>query len=767
MGLAARLAGAAGQNSSSPTFDEQIASTFTDNFTSLAYNVTVVAQTGADGYGPSYILNGLTPSDYWYQAGISYHWPETDGSYFPTFGFTYDVFGPYGAPVYPTGTGGAGIENFSTPVNSGDTVLLTLAFVGSTVQMQAHDWNTGGTAQTSYGSYGSSSFLGNPSSPFNFQGYFSGLMTEWYHAAPYSGNEGQVTYTNHEVALTSAWMWIDEFDTASSGPPVFKNDTRTAFANDQQVVPFYADGATMYVSAHQFVTGLPTAASPSKVTLVPSTNGPPGPSFSAAYTLFGQRQTVSIAAGAIVLVGDPGTSMTISITSNPSSSPLGKWVFAGTSGTEVTLAAGANATYVLYHVVREAIAYQVAAGGQALPASSAPVLHYEVPPPVVSATAAPVAATQVVGTAPVVVYALLGSNAGITGTVTGTAGERWVATAQNWTITAAGLIPDPIVFFQQYEVSIGYSLVGSGTPSQAPEFTAAFYGSLTSIPLSSVPTPHWFDAGSAYSFTGLVNGSSGAVRWLNSGEAESAQSVISSPGGAISEVYTPQYYAHLSVNDARGGAVSTESGWFDSGSRLTASASANQGWHFEGWNGSGAGAYNGTSPSIDVVVAGPLSENATFYVQLAITAGAGTSVAYSDLSQTGTVQAGTTKTLYVPPSNVTLRASPSFFVYSFASWQGAGVANAKQPSLVLAVDSPSAVTAKSTYDYAGVGVLVSAAAAFIINILVGSVWIRGRRRKDSLRGFHPGLILPDRPDGSVWALSDSGEWPKPRKNASR
>jgi hypothetical protein len=120
-----------------------------------------------------------------------------------------------------------------------------------------------------------------------------------------------------------------------------------------------------------------------------------------------------------------------------------------------------------------------------------------------------VAATTAIGTEPVVIFALLGSNASVNGTITGAAGERWIARAQNWTITAEGLIPYPIVFFQQYEVSIGYSVVGGGTPSQPPEFTAAALGRLTSTPLSSVATMSWFDAGSAYSFTGIVVGSAG------------------------------------------------------------------------------------------------------------------------------------------------------------------------------------------------------------------------------------------------------------------
>jgi hypothetical protein len=340
-----------------------------------------------------------------------------------------------------------------------------------------------------------------------------------------------------------------------------------------------------------------------------------------------------------------------------------------------------------------------------------------------------------------VIYALLGSDASIDGTISGLAGERWVANAQDWNVTEAGLIPLPIVFYQQYDVSVSYSVIGGGTPSIAPEFTAASVGNLASIPLSGVATAGWFDAGSAYSFTGLINGSSGAERWVDSGGAGSApsSSVISSPGEAFSTVYTHQFYDGLSQSDARGGAVSGSSGWFDLGSRFNASASASQGWHFEGWSGSGAGAYTGTSPSIDVVVVGPFNESATFYVQLVITADAGTNIAFSYPSQTGTVQAGMTKTIDVPPSNVTLRATPSFFVYSFASWQGAGIANPKNRSLVLAVDSPATVTGKSSYDYPAVLVLLALSAALVLGVIAASLWVRGRRGKgeDDVRDLAP------------------------------
>jgi hypothetical protein len=62
-----------------PNYDEQIGATFTQDVAALTYNVTAVAQTDSDGYGPAYILNGLTSAGYWYQVGLSWHWPNTNG----------------------------------------------------------------------------------------------------------------------------------------------------------------------------------------------------------------------------------------------------------------------------------------------------------------------------------------------------------------------------------------------------------------------------------------------------------------------------------------------------------------------------------------------------------------------------------------------------------------------------------------------------------------------------------------------------------------
>src|SRR5208283_1988338 len=56
-------------------YDEQIGLTFTQNLTTLAYNVTAVEQTDPTlGTGAAYLLNGLTNAGYWYQVGVSWDW---------------------------------------------------------------------------------------------------------------------------------------------------------------------------------------------------------------------------------------------------------------------------------------------------------------------------------------------------------------------------------------------------------------------------------------------------------------------------------------------------------------------------------------------------------------------------------------------------------------------------------------------------------------------------------------------------------------------
>src|SRR5579885_1564621 len=104
-------------------YDEQIGETFTQSFTSMAYNVTAVPQVDESGYGPAYLLNGLSNTGYWYQVGLSYDWSGIGTG----FAMVYEIWDPSGKSIFPT-TGGGGVQGFSGPVHAGDIVLLNLYF---------------------------------------------------------------------------------------------------------------------------------------------------------------------------------------------------------------------------------------------------------------------------------------------------------------------------------------------------------------------------------------------------------------------------------------------------------------------------------------------------------------------------------------------------------------------------------------------------------------------------------------------------------------
>src|SRR5437899_12579504 len=120
------------------TYDQQVSMIFTQNFQALDYNVTAVSQTDSSGFGPAYLLNGLSDSGYWYQVGLAYNWPLASGtSYDSGFHFIWEVFYPNGSTNNPV------LSRVPDRVNQGDTVRLSLSFSGSSVVMGALDYNTG------------------------------------------------------------------------------------------------------------------------------------------------------------------------------------------------------------------------------------------------------------------------------------------------------------------------------------------------------------------------------------------------------------------------------------------------------------------------------------------------------------------------------------------------------------------------------------------------------------------------------------------------
>jgi hypothetical protein len=254
-----------GSAGATPDYNEQLLLGFEQNFTSsLSYNVTLRAQNDSFGFGPVYLLNGLTDSGYWYQVGVAWNLGDASGTqYLPGFRFVYEVWDAgTKTSVFPQ-TGGTLPAGFSAA--DGDVALLSLNMtVDGQVSMSAHDWNTSASASAIYDGFGATQFLGFKE---KVTGFPTSLLTEWYHVVPYLCSDEPVVYSNSVVGLRSAWMEIDEWNLTGVLSSQRFNASAAGqccvFATGSQGVGFQepatfrsltTNGTTIYADSHEFVT---------------------------------------------------------------------------------------------------------------------------------------------------------------------------------------------------------------------------------------------------------------------------------------------------------------------------------------------------------------------------------------------------------------------------------------------------------------------------------------------------------------------------------
>lgn len=238
-------------------YNLQIAEIFYDSYSSLSYNVTAIAQGDLFGFGPGYLLNGLSNIGYWYQVGVSWNWSHANFvNHFNGFQMNYEVFSPSYQSVFPAN--GGGMKDFNGTVNSNDSVNIGLHFSGGSVIMSAVDLQTGASASVSYSSFGASSFVG--SSTTNNGHTFTGLMTEWYHTNPENTKLEPVTYTISGQPISGATFLVDELNftnnTPFKTPPILQYQTSatTSFTNPTQLHTIKLGPITVKASGYEFVT---------------------------------------------------------------------------------------------------------------------------------------------------------------------------------------------------------------------------------------------------------------------------------------------------------------------------------------------------------------------------------------------------------------------------------------------------------------------------------------------------------------------------------
>lgn len=93
--------------------------------------------------------------------------------------------------------------------------------------------------------------------------------------------------------------------------------------------------------------------------------------------------------------------------------------------------------------------------------------------------------------------------------------ERWF-TSQSTSGIVTG--PQTILFnyYHQFLETFSYAVVGGGSSYSAPTFTANRFGSPLARVLATTPTSEWFDAGSSWSVTNPLGGSTATERWATS-----------------------------------------------------------------------------------------------------------------------------------------------------------------------------------------------------------------------------------------------------------
>ena len=610
--------------SSPAVYDEQLGLTFTQSFTSMDYNVTAVEQQdSSSGYGPAYLLNGLSNNGYWYQVGLTWNWcgpvSGTCTGYTAGFNMVYEVFNPSGNSIFPAD--GGGFLRYSGTVNQGDEVILNLYFSGGNVIMLSRDTNTGASASISYSAEGATTFVGLDSYS-NSNGFFTGLMTEQYHPNPYYGGGQEVNYTDNAFPLTSGLMWIDEYapSNLSWNGAFFQGSPITQYSpNPKQLQTFSSNGATEYSDGYTFITGdIPTTTT--TITLLPAGQSTPLSAmneFAVSYSLNGVQSTAYISTGFLTVDSDADTMVTIAGTSTGSSSSE-EWVL-DSQASSVTILAGSSATYYYYDLVTEPANYIILGGGN----PTAPTLSYSTAPTNPSSQLYPTPAVVALSSiTQQTVWALRESSISINNPISGGSGEQWSAQTAQWIISLPDSIPSPIVYYHQFYVTIGYSTIGGGSGYGAPAVSCTQFGAQISVLVGS---SLWADAGSFCTYSQILPGSSSNEEWA----APLLGPQVTGPG-LISQTYNHQYTLALDYAISGGGSPEepfltvNSSGivskaeygpgatvWLDAGSQYSLSNPLPSPLSSEMWL---------TASTTSGVMDGPEAFSATYYNQYLISA---------------------------------------------------------------------------------------------------------------------------------------------------
>jgi hypothetical protein len=265
--------------------------------------------------------------------------------------------------------------------------------------------------------------------------------------------------------------------------------------------------------------------------------------FAITYVANGTQQVTYVGNATLSLSTDAGTNVTVSGSSRfllDNKMPNTEWVL-DSEGNQATFVSGSSVTLYYYEVLGEPAYYSVI--GRGSPPS--PTLTYLSAPSAPSSTGLPNTYSVTLTTIPNGIWSLVGTEASVNNPASGNSSVRWATQTSSWTLTAPLQISEPVDYYLQYYLSIGYSVNGGGTGYSAPVVSCPSFGGTMSI---DAGTAAWVDAGredaqSSCDYSPTLPGSSQSLRWYVQSE-----SVLITGPGTISQTYQLQYPLTISYN---------------------------------------------------------------------------------------------------------------------------------------------------------------------------------------------------------------------------
>jgi hypothetical protein len=220
--------------------------------------------------------------------------------------------------------------------------------------------------------------------------------------------------------------------------------------------------------------------------------------------------------------------------------------------------------------------------------------------------------------------------------------------------------------------------------------------------------------------TSPQNGATGVQYvWNNwSGGGAISHTVAPTTNKTYTATFTTQYF--LTMSAGSGGKVSPASGWKNSGSTVSITATPTNNtlvsYSFANWTGTGTGSYSGTNDPASITMSGPISETASF-TQNPVNVTVQTSIAGPTFSVDGTAYTSTQTFSWPPGSTHTIsttspQSAGTGVRYVWNNWSDGGAI-----SHTVAPTTNKTYTAKFTTQYfltmsAGAGGTVKPASAW-------------------------------------------------------